>query len=171
MLHWSPGKITCKTLSLTLQIKMLGMENSFTTMDTQNGEDFFEEEYEAVDEVQEGFLPVYGEIKSSSSIGSFSGTVWLTNALLELDSDPNKWRPVDGLEDRYLNLKEITLGRRFASGASGRLYHGKYRGSDIALKILRPPKNEQDKKKLDSEFKHEVSLLSSVDHPNIVKVR
>lgn len=102
---------------------------------------------------------------------TFSGSNWLNDAVEDLRSNPQDWRPVPGVEDRFLDLKELYVGRRFASGASGRLYEGKYRGREVAVKILRTPASETDRKKLDSEFKQEVSLLSSVSHPNIMEVR
>lgn len=82
-----------------------------------------------------------------------------------------KSEAMERAEDKVLNLEEVRVGRRFASGASGRLYLGEYRGENIALKMSRKPRSEQDGKKLELEFEQEVSLLNSVDHPNIVKVK
>ena len=96
---------------------------------------------------------------------TFSGANWLDEAVEELE-----WEPVEGVEDRFLDLKELYVGKRFAAGASGRLYHGLYMGEEVAVKILRNPENEEDRLKLDGEFRREVTLLHSVDHPNIVRV-
>lgn len=111
---------------------------------------------------------VYLERKDSYSA---SGEKWLNQALEELTFSQTAWRPVSGIAAAsFLDLTRLDIGRVFAWGDCGKIYKGSYEGSDVAVKIYRPPLNDSDRLNLDSEFKNESAFLSSFNHPNIVKV-
>ena len=111
--------------------------------------------------------PTYNDMPS---VPTFSGATWLNDALQDISEHPEEWKAVKGAEDKFLCLKDLKVGRRFASGSSGRVYLGTYKDQEVAVKILRPPASDKDRDKLEAEFLQEVSTLNSVDHPNIVKV-
>eukprot|EP00245_Coleochaete_scutata_P004705 TRINITY_DN1756_c0_g1_i2.p1 TRINITY_DN1756_c0_g1~~TRINITY_DN1756_c0_g1_i2.p1 ORF type:complete len:356 (+),score=36.43 TRINITY_DN1756_c0_g1_i2:68-1069(+) len=77
-----------------------------------------------------------------------------------------------------LQLNELSVDQVFASGAFGQLYRGRYRGQELAVKILiAAGEHEATNSKcalpsfqeLERQFMQEVSLLSRLSHPNIVR--
>ncbi|XP_050222955.1 uncharacterized protein LOC126673046 [Mercurialis annua] len=66
------------------------------------------------------------------------------------------------------DLEEL---RELGSGTFGTVYHGKWRGSDVAIKRLK--KNcfsgrSSEQERLTSEFWREAEILSKLHHPNVV---
>lgn len=77
---------------------------------------------------------------------------------------------VEEAEEWMVDLSELFLGHKFASGAHSRLYLGKYKDSAVAVKILRKPDdNEEISRRLERQFRCEVNVLSRVQHRNIIK--
>lgn len=73
-------------------------------------------------------------------------------------------------EDWMVDLSDLFLGHKFASGAHSRLYLGKYKDSAVAVKMLIKPDNDRAiSRRLDREFSCEVNILSRVHHRNVVK--
>ncbi|XP_078182519.1 RAF-like serine/threonine-protein kinase 20 [Carex rostrata] len=69
---------------------------------------------------------------------------------------------------RNADLEEM---RELGSGTFGTVYHGKWRGSDVAIKRIKKScfsgrKSEQDK--LTKDFWREAQILSKLHHPNVV---
>jgi len=60
-----------------------------------------------------------------------------------------------------VNFSEIKLGRLIASGSFADVYHGIWRDSEVAVKLL---KNQR----LNDTFQKEVSILSKLSHENII---
>lgn len=72
-----------------------------------------------------------------------------------------------------VDLSKLFLGLRFAHGAHSRLYHGKYNDEPVAVKIIRVPEDDENgalASRLEKQFTREVTLLSRLHHPNILKV-
>ncbi|CAF2068625.1 unnamed protein product [Brassica napus] len=81
--------------------------------------------------------------------------------------------PTQGLanyEEWTIDLRKLHMGPAFAQGAFGKLYRGTYNGEDVAIKILERPENSPEKAQaLEQQFQQEVSMLSYLKHPNIVR--
>ncbi|CAN0901919.1 Probable serine/threonine-protein kinase SIS8 [Linum grandiflorum] len=66
------------------------------------------------------------------------------------------------------DLEEL---KELGSGTFGTVYHGKWRGSDIAIKRLKKicfTGRSSEQQKLTLEFWHEAEILSKLHHPNVV---
>ncbi|KAK6150225.1 hypothetical protein DH2020_017750 [Rehmannia glutinosa] len=66
------------------------------------------------------------------------------------------------------DLEEL---RELGSGTYGTVYHGKWRGSDVAIKRIKKScftGRSSEQQKLTSEFWHEAEILSKLHHPNVV---
>ncbi|KAJ7549108.1 hypothetical protein O6H91_07G040200 [Diphasiastrum complanatum] len=79
-------------------------------------------------------------------------------------------KAVEVAESWMVDMSELFLGHRFASGAYSRLYHGIYKGQEVAVKLLRQPdKVKEIAQRLDRQFIQEVTLLSRLHHQNVVR--
>jgi serine/threonine protein kinase len=63
-----------------------------------------------------------------------------------------------------INPTDVELGEMIGEGAFSKVYKGKCRGVEVAIKILKNPAS--DRKTL-SRFQHELTIMSSFFHPNI----
>ncbi|CAL0334411.1 unnamed protein product [Lupinus luteus] len=71
-----------------------------------------------------------------------------------------------------VDLSKLFLGLRFAHGAHSRLYHGVYKEEPVAVKIIRVPDDDENgtlAARLENQFIREVTLLSRLHHPNVIK--
>lgn len=89
--------------------------------------------------------------------------------------DPNSGRvtAVEAADEWSVDLSKLFLGNKFAHGAHSRLYHGVYTGESVAVKIIRVPDEDESgalAARLEKQFISEVTLLSRLDHPNVIKV-
>ncbi|VFQ96257.1 unnamed protein product [Cuscuta campestris] len=82
----------------------------------------------------------------------------------------------EGLKEEWTaDLSQLFIGNRFASGARSRIYRGVYKQRAVAVKMVRVPSHhhgsgkETTRARLEQQFISEVSLLSSLYHPNIVQ--
>jgi hypothetical protein len=74
-------------------------------------------------------------------------------------------------EEWTADLSQLFIGNKFASGAHSRIYRGIYKQRAVAVKMVRiPTQNEERRTLLEQQFKSEVALLSRLFHPNIVQV-
>ena len=80
---------------------------------------------------------------------------------------------VEAADEYMVDLSQLFLGLRFAHGAHSRLYHGKYKDEPVAVKIIRVPDDDENGSlaaRLEKQFNREVTLLSRLHHPNVIKV-
>ncbi|XP_024030376.1 serine/threonine-protein kinase CTR1 isoform X2 [Morus notabilis] len=71
----------------------------------------------------------------------------------------------DTEEDSNIQWNELVLMKKIGSGSFGTVYHAKWCGSDVAVKILK----EQDFHASNfREFLKEVNIMKRLQHPNIV---
>ncbi|KAG8385102.1 hypothetical protein BUALT_Bualt03G0006500 [Buddleja alternifolia] len=66
------------------------------------------------------------------------------------------------------DLEEL---RELGSGTYGTVYHGKWRGTDVAIKRIKKScfmGRSSEQEKLTAEFWHEAEILSKLHHPNVV---
>lgn len=80
---------------------------------------------------------------------------------------------VETADEYTIDLSKLFLGLRFAHGAHSQLYHGKYKDEAVAVKIIRVPDDDEIGAlgtRLENQFIREVTLLSRLHHPNIIKV-
>lgn len=90
----------------------------------------------------------------------------------EYFAKPGNELSAEEAEDWMVDLSDLFLGHKFASGAHSRLYLGKYKDSAVAVKMLIKPDNDRAiSRRLDREFSCEVNILSRVHHRNVVKVQ
>jgi len=72
-----------------------------------------------------------------------------------------------------VDRSQLLIGHRFASGAHSRLFHGIYKEQPVAVKFIRQPDDEEDAElaaQLEKQFHTEVTTLSRLNHPNVIKV-
>ncbi|XP_062206842.1 uncharacterized protein LOC133908722 [Phragmites australis] len=77
------------------------------------------------------------------------------------------------LEKWSVDRSQLLIGHRFASGAHSRLFHGIYREQPVAVKFIRQPDDEEDAElaaQLEKQFSTEVTTLSRLNHPNVIKL-
>ncbi|KEH31058.1 putative protein kinase TKL-Pl-4 family [Medicago truncatula] len=92
-------------------------------------------------------------------------------------SDKSKNRKVTAIEtseDKWnIDLSKLFVGPRFAHGAHSRLYHGLYEDEPVAVKNIKVPDDDEHgtiAATLDKQFFTEVTLLSRLHHPNVLKL-
>ncbi|XP_042029255.1 uncharacterized protein LOC121776176 isoform X1 [Salvia splendens] len=69
---------------------------------------------------------------------------------------------------KNIDLEEL---RELGSGTYGTVYHGKWRGTDVAIKRIKKScfmGRSSEQERLSSEFWHEANILSNLHHPNVV---
>ncbi|OIV94355.1 hypothetical protein TanjilG_21695 [Lupinus angustifolius] len=79
---------------------------------------------------------------------------------------------VETAEEWTVDLSKLFLGLRFAYGAHSRLYHGMYNEEPVAVKIIRVPDEDENgalASRLEKQFIREVTLLSRLRHPNVIR--
>lgn len=75
-------------------------------------------------------------------------------------------------EEWAADLSQLFIGSKFASGAHSRIYRGVYKQRAVAVKMVKIPTQDEEKKALlEEQFNFEVALLSRLIHHNIVQVR
>ncbi|XP_016195578.1 serine/threonine/tyrosine-protein kinase HT1 isoform X2 [Arachis stenosperma] len=73
-------------------------------------------------------------------------------------------------EEWTADLSQLFIGNKFASGAHSRIYRGIYKQRAVAVKMVRIPTQDEERRSLlEQQFKSEVALLSRLFHPNIVQ--
>lgn len=80
---------------------------------------------------------------------------------------------VETADEHMADLSKLFLGLRFAHGAHSQLYHGIYMDEPVAVKIIRVPDDDENGVlgvRLENQFTREITLLSRLHHPNVVKV-
>ncbi|RWV79946.1 hypothetical protein GW17_00058853, partial [Ensete ventricosum] len=83
-----------------------------------------------------------------------------------------KANAVDTLHEWMVDLSQLYLGLRFASGAHSKLHHGIYKDQPVAVKIITQPDDDENSlmaSRLEKQFTREVTLLSHLYHRNVIK--
>ena len=82
---------------------------------------------------------------------------------------PDSPKPV---EQKSINYDDLTFLRICGKGVYGTVYEGTYKGERVAIKNmnLRPSsiRNERKRKRLIEDFQKEATLLSRLEHPNVI---
>ncbi|KAG6494814.1 hypothetical protein ZIOFF_042575 [Zingiber officinale] len=88
-----------------------------------------------------------------------------------------KVNAIETSEEWMVDLSQLYLGNRFASGAHSKLYHGIYKNQPVAVKIIRQPDADDDDDenglmaaRLEKQFTREVTLLAHLYHRNVIKL-
>ncbi|CAN6969067.1 unnamed protein product [Brassica oleracea var. botrytis] len=86
--------------------------------------------------------------------------------LIDLIAEDNVGRSLQFIKNDDLEeLKEL------GSGTFGTVYHGKWRGTDVAIKRIKRTcfiGRSSEQERLTSEFWHEAEILSKLHHPNVM---
>nr|XP_010925564.1 serine/threonine/tyrosine-protein kinase HT1 [Elaeis guineensis]XP_019707126.1 serine/threonine/tyrosine-protein kinase HT1 [Elaeis guineensis] len=80
---------------------------------------------------------------------------------------------VETTDQWIVDLSQLYLGLRFASGAHSRLYHGIYKDQPVAVKIIRQPDDDENgvmAARLEKQFTREVTFLSHLHHRNVIQL-
>ncbi|KAL2341886.1 hypothetical protein Fmac_009826 [Flemingia macrophylla] len=89
-----------------------------------------------------------------------------------LDNGGGKISAVETAEEWNVDMSQLFLGLKFAHGAHSRLYHGVYKEEAVAVKIIMVPEDDESgtlSTRLEKQFIREVTLLSRLHHPNVIK--
>ncbi|KAK7407675.1 hypothetical protein VNO78_09684 [Psophocarpus tetragonolobus] len=90
-----------------------------------------------------------------------------------LDNGGGKITAVETDEEWNVDMSRLFLRLKFAHGAHSRLYHGVYKDETVAVKIIMVPEDDESVSlafRLEKQFIREVTLLSRLQHPNVIKL-
>ncbi|KAF5179625.1 Serine/threonine-protein kinase STY13 [Thalictrum thalictroides] len=74
------------------------------------------------------------------------------------------------LDSKWLiDPKHLFVGPRIGEGAHAKVYEGKYKNQNVAIKIVHRGDSPEDIAKREGRFAREVAMLSRVQHKNLVK--
>lgn len=80
---------------------------------------------------------------------------------------------VEAVDESSIDLSKLSFGHKFAFGAHSRLYHGLYEDNVVAAKMINLPVDDENGElagRLKKQFDREVTLLSRLRHPNVIKL-
>ncbi|KAI3854154.1 hypothetical protein MKX03_033606 [Papaver bracteatum] len=106
-----------------------------------------------------------GEIRrrneEESKRGSVSWSKYLVSSGGEIKGE--------GEEEWSADMSQLLIGNKFASGRHSRIYKGIYKQTEVAIKLISQPEEDQNLANLlENQFNSEVTLLFRLQHPNIV---
>ncbi|CBI14949.3 hypothetical protein VitviT2T_026458 [Vitis vinifera] len=84
----------------------------------------------------------------------------------------NRFYSVDEfhLDPKWLiDPKHLFVGPRIGEGAHAKVYEGKYKNQNVAIKIVHRGETPEEITKREARFAREVSMLSRVQHKNLAK--
>ena len=76
--------------------------------------------------------------------------------------------------NKRVDVEELEVGQYLAEGAFGKIYKGKYRGAEVAIKELHSGRLDPETLKgtmavrNTAEFMAEVHIMSAITHPNLL---
>ncbi|XP_043723256.1 serine/threonine-protein kinase STY13-like [Telopea speciosissima] len=68
-----------------------------------------------------------------------------------------------------IDPKHLFVGPRIGEGAHAKVYEGKYKNQNVAIKIVHRGETPEEIAKREARFAREVAMLSKVQHKNLVK--
>ncbi|KAJ9135385.1 hypothetical protein P3X46_032575 [Hevea brasiliensis] len=68
-----------------------------------------------------------------------------------------------------IDPKLLFVGPKIGEGAHAKVYEGKYKNQNVAIKIVHKGKTPEEIAKREARFSREVAMLSRVQHKNLVK--
>ncbi|KAG9441370.1 hypothetical protein H6P81_017224 [Aristolochia fimbriata] len=68
-----------------------------------------------------------------------------------------------------IDPKHLFVGPRIGEGAHAKVYEGKYKNQNVAIKIVHKGETPEEVAKREARFAREVAMLSRVQHKNLVK--
>jgi serine/threonine protein kinase len=75
------------------------------------------------------------------------------------------------LDSKWLiDPKLLFVGPKIGEGAHAKVYEGKYKNQNVAIKIINKGDTPEEIAKKEGRFAREVAMLSKVQHKNLVKV-
>ncbi|XP_010548241.1 PREDICTED: serine/threonine-protein kinase STY17-like isoform X2 [Tarenaya hassleriana] len=75
--------------------------------------------------------------------------------------------PTDGTDDWEIDMRQLKIESKVASGSFGNLYRGTYCSQEVAIKILKP---ERVNAEMLREFAQEVYIMRKIRHKNVVQL-
>lgn len=73
-------------------------------------------------------------------------------------------------DDKWLiDPKLLFVGPKIGEGAHAKVYEGKYKENNVAIKIIQLGDTPEERAKQEGRFAREITLLSRVQHKNLVK--
>ncbi|PKI75114.1 hypothetical protein CRG98_004449 [Punica granatum] len=69
-----------------------------------------------------------------------------------------------------IDPKSLFVGPKIGEGAHAKVYEGKYRNQNVAVKVIQRGETPEEIAKKEARFAREVAMLSRVQHKNLVKV-
>ncbi|CAH8261753.1 unnamed protein product [Arabidopsis lyrata] len=88
------------------------------------------------------------------------------------DNTGRRVSAVEASEEFRVDMSKLFFGLKFAHGLYSRLYHGKYEDKAVAVKLITVPDDDDNGclgARLEKQFTKEVTLLSRLTHPNVIK--
>ncbi|XP_010443644.1 PREDICTED: serine/threonine-protein kinase HT1-like [Camelina sativa] len=88
------------------------------------------------------------------------------------DNTGRRVSAVEASEEFRVDMSKLFFGLKFAHGLYSRLYHGKYEDKAVAVKLITVPDDDDNGclgARLEKQFTKEVTLLSRLSHPNVIK--
>ncbi|XP_044503585.1 serine/threonine-protein kinase STY13 [Mangifera indica] len=74
------------------------------------------------------------------------------------------------LDPKWLvDAKQLFVGPKIGEGAHAKVYEGKYKNQNVAIKIVNKGETPEEIAKREARFAREVAMLSRVQHRNLVK--
>lgn len=109
-----------------------------------------------------------GTLKIQERVKSKKETTWTKY----FDHGGRRVNAVNTTDEYSIDMSKLFLGLRFAHGLHSRLYHGKYNDEAVAVKLITVPDDDENgclRARLEKQFTKEVTLLSRLRHPNVIK--
>ncbi|CAN1327169.1 Serine/threonine-protein kinase STY13 [Linum perenne] len=114
----------------------------------------------------------HGKQEESSAKKKELGSAWTKKRGGKVNAVEDSEECCGGGGSCVVDMSKLFIGLRFAHGAHSRLYHGLYNDQPVAVKIIREPDDDENGAlgvRLKNQFDREVSLLTRLSHPNVIK--
>ncbi|WOL01222.1 serine/threonine-protein kinase HT1-like [Canna indica] len=99
------------------------------------------------------------------SLGEYKRAVSWSNYLVSSGGEIK----VSEEEEWSADMSQLLIGNKFATGRHSRIYHGRYKGREVAIKLMSQPEEDPNlAAALEKQFTSEVALLFHLRHPNII---